>query len=188
MKKIITCRICKKKFEQLRPSQIVCSPECGLELVEKEKRKKAKSQKLEWNKAKREHKNNDKSYLTARAQSLINKYARLRDERQRGHICCTCNGKGKMDGGHFLPVLTHKSIRFNVNQIHQQCVKCNQHNSGMRHEYKIFMINKYGLEYVEQLEASKGALKSYSIEYLQRLIKITNKKINILTKSIDIIK
>ena len=39
------------------------------------------------------------------------------------------------------------------------------------------MIDKYSLEYVEKLEANKGVLRSYSVEYYQKLIKVVRKKI-----------
>ncbi|MGW8169691.1 MAG: recombination protein NinG [Sulfurovaceae bacterium] len=170
--KIYKCKICGKVTGHRQRK--VCSVECAL-IYSKEKAEKQK--KSEALKIKKAYNQNDKTYLIKKAQDLINKYARLRDEAQRGHICCSCTGTGKMDGGHFLPVSTYKAIRFNVNQIHQQCVKCNQYNSGMRHEYREFMVNKYGDGYVEHLESHKGITKSYSIEYLNRLIKIVNKKI-----------
>ncbi len=42
---------------------------------------------------------------------------------------------------------------------------------------RVFMINKYGLEYVEKLEATRNESRSYSIEYYQKLIRVVRKKI-----------
>jgi hypothetical protein len=112
------------------------------------------------------------------AQKLVNRYARLRDFKENGLRCVTCSSTtGKRDGGHFLPTSGYSAIRYNTNQIHQQCVNCNQYNGGRPKEYRVFMIKKYGLEYVENLESSRNKTRSYSVEYYQKLIRVVRKKI-----------
>lgn len=183
-----TCKICKEKFE---PNPNLFLPptceksECRYEYAMKHLNKKAKAVTKQNNIAKRAFKASDRSIIKEKAQRLINKYARLRDQYENGYRCCTCGiTKGKMDGGHFLPTSTFSAIRYNTNQIHQQCVNCNRYNAGRRTEYKIFMIEKYGEEYVQKLEALQGVTRSYSTEYLLKLIKVVNKKIKIIEQKI----
>lgn len=45
------------------------------------------------------------------------------------------------------------------------------------------MINKYGLEYVARLEATKGENRKYSTEYYKKLIKVVRKKMRKYTKN-----
>lgn len=175
------CKICKKVYERKSNSQVVCSYECSLEYGKKSVEKKAKEKKKQANIEKREFNKNDKTVLKRLAQITVNKYARFRDEYENGLRCCTC-GKtdGKFDGGHFLPTSGYSAIRYNTNQIHLQCINCNQYNAGRYKEYKVFMIEKYGEEYVEALEATKTVHRRYTVEYYQKLIRVVKKKTKII--------
>jgi len=179
-----TCKVCKNKFTPTRELQPTCSNiDCQIAYANKHLKKSELKKKREANKAKIAFNHNDKTWLKAEAQKLINKYARLRDERDRGYICCTCgHTTGQMDGGHFLPTSGYSAIRYNTNQIHLQCKKCNRFNGGMPKEYRVFMIKKYGIKYVKNLESTKNQLRSYSKEYYQKLIPIVRKKIKRLEK------
>ena len=42
------------------------------------------------------------------------------------------------------------------------------------------MVDKYGEKYVENLEALKNITRSYSTDYLHKLIKVVSKKIKIV--------
>jgi hypothetical protein len=75
----------------------------------------------------------------------VNKLVRIRDINEP---CCTCgttNPNIKYDAGHCFTRAARPDIRFELTNIHKQCsVKCNQHGSGMRHEYQLFISGKYG--------------------------------------------
>jgi len=173
------CKICKEPFEPVRQLQPTCEKyECMVAYTEKHLQKRQKEKTKQHNKDRKAFNESDKSFLKRNAQMLINKYARLRDYNENGLRCVTCDSKtGKRDGGHFLPTSGYSAIRYNTNQIHQQCVKCNQYQGGMPKEYRLFMIEKYGTEYVENLEAQKGVLRSYDVAYYQKLIRVVRKKI-----------
>jgi len=181
------CKICKAEFTKRSSTQVVCSYECGIKYAQKQQEKRDAKKKTAARVKLREFKENDKTELKIIAQKLCNRYARLRDEYENGKRCCTCGiTTGKMDGGHFLPTSGYSAIRYNTNQIHQQCVNCNRYNGGRYKEYRIFMIDKNGLEYVERLEATKGQLRSYSVEYYQKYIRIIRKKIKLLEIKLDL--
>ena len=189
MNKNKTCSICKKKFTPIRQLQPTCNKyECLLEYANKHLSNKAKEVKTEQRKALKAFNDSDKTVLKRNAQMLINRYARLRDERERGLVCCSCSHRdsGQFDGGHFLPTSGYSAIRYNTNQIHLQCKNCNRFNGGRPKEYRVFMINKYGLEYVEKLEATKNVTRSYSVEYYQKLIRVVREKTRKLKKNVII--
>jgi len=93
-------------------------------------------------------------------QTEVNKYVRNRDINKP---CCTCgttNPSIKYDAGHCFTRAARPDIRFNLHNIHKQCsVNCNQHGSGMRHEYQLFITNKYGPNHFEWLESYHRPLK-----------------------------
>lgn len=168
------CKNCKKIFVPERQMQSCCSFECSIEwakkLQQKSKEKKA-------NKIKKDFKANDKSELLKLAQMIVNKYIRVRDLNKP---CCTC---GHLEGrqfhaGHFENVGGKGQLRFYTLNIHKQCSICNNWKSGNLAEYERFMINKYGIDFVEKLK-SNNERANYSVEYLQRLIKVFRKKIKL---------
>ena len=172
------CKLCKNKFTPQRQLQSTCSFDCAIEYSKVLEAKRAVAKKTAERVALREFKKNDKVHLKELAQKLVNRYARLRDFKENGLRCVTCSSTtGKRDGGHFLPTSGYSAIRYNTNQLHQQCVCCNMFNGGRPKEYRIFMINKYGLKYVESLEQTKNITRSYSVEYYQKLIRVVRKKI-----------
>ena len=183
--KLTKCKICKNEFVKTRPLQPTCTRyECMVDYANQHLSKSVKEKKKQANKSKKEFNQNDKVYLKELAQKIVNQYARIKDEKERGYVCCTCgHSSGQMDGGHFLPTSSYSAIRYNTNQIHLQCKKCNRFNGGMPKEYRIFMINRYGLQYVEKLEATKGELRQYSTEYYQKLISVIRRKTRKLQKT-----
>lgn len=181
------CKICKNSFEPTRQLQPTCnSIECQMEYANKHLKSKQLKAKREASKALKVFNESDKTKLKKTAQRLINEYSRIRDERDRGRYCCTCKKyiSGQADGGHFLPTSGYSAIRYNTNQIHLQCKSCNRFNGGMPKEYRVFMIEKYGLKYVENLEATRTINASYSVEYYQKLIRVVRKKIKALNERI----
>ena len=86
-------------------------------------------------------------------QTEVNRHVRNRDIDKP---CCTCGTTSrdiKYDAGHCFTRAARPDLRFNLHNIHRQCsVNCNQHGSGMRHEYKLFIDNKYGPNHFDWLK------------------------------------
>lgn len=168
------CKNCLKMFTPERALQSCCSFECSIEWARKPKVQKA--YKMEKKKELQE-KYPDKSKWLANAQTVVNKYIRLRDVNKP---CCSCGhfGDRQFHSGHYMNVGGHNQLRFYTLNIHKQCSICNNWKSSNNQEYRPFMINKYGLEFVEKLESNQKR-GNYSVEYLQRLIKVFRKKIKL---------
>lgn len=168
------CKMCKSSFIPTRPMQTICSFECSIEYA-KNKNKIAREKKAR--KVKKEFKENDKSTLIKLAQTVVNKYIRLRDDKLP---CCSC---GHLEGrqfhsGHYENVAGKQQLRFYTLNINKQCSICNNYLSANLVPYRKFMIDKYGLEKVEWIE-NNNERGNYSVEYLQRLIKVFRKKIKL---------
>ena len=112
------------------------------------------------------------------AQAAVNKYIRARDRRKP---CVSCGSMpsdklgGSFDAGHYRSRGSASHLRFNLLNIHKQCVKCNRFKSGNAVDYRIELIKRIGLENVEKLESDNKPRK-FTIEYLKRLKKIFNKR------------
>lgn len=118
--------------------------------------------------------------LIREAQAAVNYYIRMRDY---GRACISCNSKptqkrgGTMDAGHYRSRGAAPQLRFNVLNIHGQCVRCNRFNSGNAVDYRISLIDKIGLDLVEILESTNKP-RSFNREYLLRIKKIFRRRGN----------
>jgi hypothetical protein len=131
------CKQCSEYFEPTRPLQMVCSPLCAIEYKKKQEQKKWRERKV---KMKEELKT-----LTDFKKDLeveINTIVRLLDKPS----CVSCPG-GVENAGHYHAVGSNDSIRFNLHNIHGQCVYCNKHKGSNLHEYDLGLISRYGNDY-----------------------------------------
>lgn len=174
--KQITCKTCKNKFEPLYRNGILLSKLCIKCLVEK----KRKIDRLKWKNEKKTIKEKLKTHSQwlNDLQKIFNKYIRLRDKNKP---CISCNKPltGKYDAGHFFSVGAYPNLRFNEDNVHGQCVECNQHKHGNITEYSINIHKRIGLERSNNLlEMRKEPLKLSTEEikdkmkYYKHLIKI----------------
>lgn len=141
----------------------------GKEIKAKEQRKKD---------VKRKEKLKTVGDYVKEAQAAVNKYIRARD---RHKPCVSCGSMpadrigGAFDAGHYRSRGSASHLRFNLLNIHKQCVKCNRFKSGNAVDYRIELINRIGLHNVEKLESDNEPRK-FTINYLKRLKKIFNKR------------
>lgn len=175
------CKNCLKYFIPERQLQSCCSFECSIEWSKKPKAQKA--YKMEKKKELIE-KYPDKSKWLSNAQTVVNAYVRLRDSNKVKCISCDYEfkqGSRQIHGSHFRPVGQVQQLRFNTLNIWASCSICNNHKSGNLVPYRKALIEKFGIEWVEKLE-SNHETKKYTVEYLQRLIKVFRKKIKLYEK------
>lgn len=88
-------------------------------------------------------------------------------------FCVTCGSRHhykKANAGHFIPRLT-RALVFNEKNVHFQCVGCNKFKSGNIGAYRVFMVNEYGEELVEEFELihKKKIIVKYTMEELAAL-------------------
>lgn len=183
--KLKKCSVCNDLFKPVRPLQKVCSPSCALEVSKKVV---AKNRQKEIAQDKRETKAKldslkTKADLAKEAQTVINKYVRLRDK-DLGCVSCDkpANWDGQWHASHFRSVGAASSIRFNLWNIHKSCSICNNWKSGNLSEYEPRLRQKIGDEKVDWLRA-QNQLAKYSPEYLKRLKDVFKAKIKRLERN-----
>jgi hypothetical protein len=181
------CRICSTMFLPRTSLQIVCSFECSIKHSEKKAEKKASK---EWKERKSIMKEELKTFSDyAKAlQKEVNEAVRIRDE---GKECISCstilNSKvKKFDAGHFYSVGAYPELRFKwKNNIHGQCVSCNQHKRGNYHEYKLKLKVRIGEERYQQLNSQKNKRSDLTVYDLKVLISQFKETIKTLKNDIQ---
>jgi hypothetical protein len=92
------------------------------------------------------------SQYESEAKKSFQKYVRLRD---KDLPCISCNEmvKDLWDGGHYFKAELFSGLIFNEKNCHKQCRKCNRFLGGNEIQYRKGLLNRFGFEYVEQLES-----------------------------------
>ena len=165
------CLNCKqvfevKKFNQKYCDNIDCKLVCALKNLEKIKAKESK----EWKKRKQEIIKGMETVqdLLRITQKTFNSYIRLRD---KGKPCISClNDKPKkVNCGHYYSSGGHKNLTFNEDNCHLQCEFCNTYLHGNLIEYRKNLINRIGLERLEQLDKEAHIVRKFTREELREL-------------------
>lgn len=175
-----TCKnsACKASFIPQRLGQAVCSPKCALATVEVQKAKEKKS----LAQAGRRDIKVRKEALKTRAdhakeaQTVMNRYVRLRD----AHLgCISCNKPANWGGqwhcSHFRSVGAAPHIRYNLWNMNRACSVCNNHLSGNIAGYRPKLIEKIGQNKVDWLESNHSVAR-HDIPYLKRIKAVFTKK------------
>ncbi len=179
------CKVCKTEFTPTRPMQKVCSPMCALEVSRQVAQKKASKEAQEDRKKTREKLDamRTKPQLVKVAQTAFNAFVRARDADKP---CISC-GKppstesNQTDAGHFRSVGSAPHMRFVEDNIHGQCKHCNQYLAGNVLAYRKGLIERIGLERVEQIESDQ-TVRKYTKEGLQEIAKHYNAETRRLKK------
>jgi hypothetical protein len=159
------CKNCKEKFEPIRFNHKYClKDDCVRAFVAEAKDK-------QWKQTKTRMKADLETVqdIVKAAQMVFNKYIR---ERDKDELCISCKQKPKkVNAGHFYNANNHWNVRFDEDNVHLQCEKCNSYLSGNLIEYRANLITKIGQERFDQLEAKARVTRKFTKDELKELIK-----------------
>ena len=176
------CAVCKQNFVPMSTLAKACSPKCAIELTQR-----AKKRKLE--QGKREQRRIDKARkqaletvpeLTKKAQAAFNRYIRLRD---KGKPCISCGvpWRDNFQACHYVPAGRSNKLRFDEDNVHGGCVRCNLYESGNLRGYRIGLIQRIGAARVEEMESDhelrkwgKDELRELTAKYRQKARDLEN--------------
>jgi hypothetical protein len=110
------------------------------------------------------------SYWMPKAQTVVNKYVRLRDK-DEGCISCETPStwQGQWHASHYRSVGSAPHLRFDERNVHKSCSVCNNHLSGNQINYRIRLVQKFGIEFVESLEADQQP-KHFTVDDIKQII------------------
>lgn len=116
------------------------------------------------------------STLKVELQKVFNTYIRLRDtEYDKGKaffVCVSCDTPKDLDqmhAGHFWSVGGNEAVRFDEDNCHAQCIRCNMHLHGNLLEYRVKLIRKIGQQRFDTLEIrrhNRSKMMAFEIEVL----------------------
>jgi hypothetical protein len=176
------CKVCQTVFTPTQFLQATCNYKCAIDYSKTLKENKVKA---DWKikKAVLKDKLKTLGQYEMDAKKSFQKWVRIRDKDQN---CISCNGKDKeyFDGGHFFKAELFSGLIFNEKNCHKQCRKCNRFLNGNELQYRFGLINRYGLEYVTEIESISSANRvyKYTKDELIEIKKIYDLKIKELTK------
>jgi len=164
------CKFCCKFFtadSMIKvPAGTFCTFDHAIEFANK-KQEEEKQKSQEWKDdfhsrvKKGEFDKNSRSHYIEVHQDVLNQW--IVHVRDKDEPCCTCGDTSpynKYDAGHYRSRGACKELSFELTNIHKQCsVICNGHGSGMRHEYREFIVKKYGEAHLEWLDGPHPLLK-----------------------------
>jgi hypothetical protein len=182
-----TClsKVCRKKFTPFRDTQTVCDYVCANNYQAQLREKKAKEEQQGWKKRKAETEERLKTWMDyfQEALNLFNEFIRLRD---KDKDCISCGAKAgtyRISSGHFHPQGTYKSTALNEDNAHGQCwFNCNKNKHGNLSEYRPRLIERIGIDRVNEIDRLKNETIKRTIPELQQLKAHYRRKINELKK------
>lgn len=156
------------------PAGFFCSQPCitgfaikqGQKRYKKAQREQSKRERKE--RQERKEKLKDRRWYERKAQQLFNKRIRKRD---KGKPCVSCGVImfKKVNAGHYRSTASAPQLRFNEDNCHAQCEKCNSYLSGNIREYRIGLLKRIGEQRLYALE-NNNELKKWTIDELKLII------------------
>ena len=174
------CKVCLKIYTPRIFAQSVCSPCCAI--IHSKNLKKIKEQK-EWKAEKAILKDKLKTLgqYEAEAKKAFQKWIRMRDDKQPC-ISCGIQQTDLWDGGHYKKAEIYSGVIFDENNCHKQCRKCNRFLNGNELNYRQGLIQRYGIEYADQIEQKANETRNYKFSKAELIAK--KLKYDILIKEI----
>lgn len=110
---------------------------------------------------------------------VFNEYIRKRDCKDGFGVCCSSGKRIAYedgDAGHFIG-RRFMATRWNETNVHFQSRYDNRFNEGNSVGYTLFMIDKYGREHVEYLQALSKETPKYTLSEVKLMIEEYQKKL-----------
>jgi len=178
------CKQCKQPFTPLYSSlQAVCGVNCSIVMSKvKEEKKRAKIA-LKQRKELKEQKEALKTVqqLANEAQHAFNAFIRQRDA---GKPCISCDkpDNGSRNASHYYNANNHWGLRFDENNVHASCIECNKSKHGNLIEYRKRLVQKFGEDYVKDLDNRAHETAKYTREELYKIKFLYKEKLKMLKK------
>jgi len=95
------------------------------------------------------YQNQSQKQLLNKSIKVFNKYIR---ERDKDKPCISCGKYTTLQAGHFYSAGHHSALRFEEDNVHGQCVRCNMYLSGNLNQYRINLEKRIGKERLHELD------------------------------------
>lgn len=104
------------------------------------------------------------SYLLINVRNICHAYIRKRDQ-FKPCISCGVPYNTNFQAGHFYKAEKFSNLKFNETNIHGQCEQCNLYKDGNESGYRSGLIQRYGLQYVNEIDKQASSYKQNSFHW-----------------------
>lgn len=163
MKKPPKCKQCGAEYVKRSMGQKVCGLECAIKYSREQKQK---EEDVEHKKRKKAYKANDNTLQAKLAQDEFNKWIRWRDREKPCISCGKPPSKGKRNACHYKSVGARLDLRFNEDNVHGGCEKCNSYLGGNLAPYRVELIKRIGIVRVEALDVHREPQRLRAADYI----------------------
>jgi len=176
------CRICKTEFLPQSSLHVVCSFDCTVKLLDRDKERRRAAAARNDRKATRKalERIKTKAQWMREAQAAFNRSIRLRDA-DDPCISCGRHHQGQYHAGHYRTTKAAPELRFDEYNVNKQCRPCNEFLSGNVVEYRKGLLAKYGQAIVDYLEGPHDP-KRYTVDDLIEIKRAYTEKARELIK------
>lgn len=174
------CKVCNESFTPFNSLQKVCSTPCAILFAKEKKAKESKS----LNKFKKKYKDEKKlPKELEKTKHVVHKFIRERDVNKP---CISCGGayRSNFDAGHFYPSGKFSNIKFDLDNIHAQCIKCNRYNEGEFENYSLMLPNRIGQKAFDSLKKKAALSKKHFKKWTIYELEDIRSNVKVLLKSI----
>lgn len=139
---------------------------------------------LEFEKLEKEKKEKSKLNLALKnIKTMVHAFVRTRDK-YKSCISCNTPWNENFQAGHFYAAGSFETLRFDLRNIHGQCVQCNIHKEGNFENYSLNLPKRIAIEEYNDLVRLAGIDKQFSkfwdlekLESIKKIIKNNGNKI-----------
>jgi len=100
--------------------------------------------------------------LIDKAVKVVHAYVR---ERDKDKPCISCGIYTALEAGHFYSGGHYSALKFNYDNIHGQCGRCNRHLSGNLNEYRKRIVERIGPERLAVLDRTADQYKRMNFKW-----------------------
>lgn len=111
--------------------------------------------------------------LIRKATRIFNKWIR---ERDRDQPCISCGRYVTLQAGHFYSAGHYPGLRFDPDNVHGQCLRCNMYLSGNLIEYQNGLLDRIGEQRLAKLCFKADQYKKRSYRWNRFFLEETIKK------------
>ncbi len=110
------------------------------------------------------------STIKKKADKVFSEYIRRKYANTHGDVKCVTCGQwhpiAEMDAGHYIS-RNHMATRYDERNVFPQCHRCNRFNGGNIPTYSLFLLDRFGLSVVRDLEKLSHEVYKWDVFALQ---------------------
>lgn len=115
----------------------------------------------------------NRTALIAKLDRVFSQFVRLSHADEGGTVECVTCGKlmhwKEAHAGH-LYSRRHMATRWDIRNVHPQCCGCNTFRAGEGARYSLYVIERYGQDVLEELDARSRKIHKFTSSDLEHLI------------------